>query len=242
MRYYVISDIHGNLEALHSVLEDISTQDTGEYLCIGDLVGYGADPQGVIRIVQSIAPKILIAGNHDWGMLDLLDLEYFNEYAKEAAIWTKSVLNKEEMDYLKSFRLVYEGEVFTLVHGSLDDPEKFYYIFNGDEAYFTMRLMKTPLCFVGHTHAAGIFYFYDGKMGYTQEAKIKIDYSKKYVINVGSIGQPRDRDPRASYAIYDDEVGAVEIRRVDYDIKTTQKKILDAGLPAWLASRLSQGR
>lgn len=242
MRYYVISDIHGNLEALHSVIEDISSQKTGQYLYIGDLVGYGADPQAVIRIVQSIGPKVLIAGNHDWGVLGLLDLEYFNEYAKEAVVWAKSVLNKEELSYLKSFRLLYESEIFTLVHGSLDGAEKFHYIFNADDAYFTIKLMKTPLCFVGHTHVAGIFYSSNGKIEYTKEAKVKIDYSRKYVINVGSIGQPRDRDPRASYAIYDDEAGTVETRRVNYDIKATQKKILDAGLPRWLASRLSEGR
>src|SRR3989338_593142 len=118
MRYYVISDIHGNLEALEAVLKDISIQPKGEYLFVGDLVGYGADPKAVIRIVQSIGPKILIAGNHDWGALDLLSLEYFNEYAASAVVWTKSILDKNQLDYLKSFRLMYEGPTMTLAHGS----------------------------------------------------------------------------------------------------------------------------
>lgn len=242
MRYYLISDIHGNLEALQAVLEDISKQKDGEYLCIGDLVGYGADARDIIKKVRSLKPQVLIAGNHDRGAIGLLGLDYFNEYAKASLQWTKKILDKEELDYLATFKLVHEETSFTMVHGSLDTPEKFYYIFSGDDARDTMKLMNTPLCFVGHTHIAGIFYSDKDRVLYTNGPKIKIDPKRKYVINAGSVGQPRDMDPRASYGIYDEEEAEVEIRRVRYNILEAQKKILDAGLPPYLASRLSEGR
>lgn len=241
MRYGLISDIHSNLEALQAVLDSISKDKISEYLCVGDIVGYGADPGPCIRVVKSLECKALIAGNHDWGVLGLLGLEWFNEYAKDAAVWTTSVLNQDELDYLKSFKLTYEAKKFTLVHGSLEIPEEFHYILNGEDAYFTMKLMKTPICFVGHSHVAGIFYSDNSKVRYTTEPRIKIDYHRKYVINIGSIGQPRDGNPRASYVIYDDEDDTIEIKRVAYDIKSAQEKILKAGLPNWLASRLARG-
>ena len=241
MRYYLISDIHGNLEALQAVLEDISKEKNGKYLCIGDLVGYGADAHAIIKKVRSLDPQVLIAGNHDWGAIGLLELDYFNEYAKAALLWTTKILDKEELGYLATFKLVYEETSFTMVHGSLNSPQNFYYIFSNNKAHDTMKLMNTPLCFVGHTHIAGIFYSDKGKVLYTNGPKIRIDPNRKYVINVGSIGQPRDLDPRASYGIYDEEKAEVEIRRVRYDILEAQKKILDAGLPPYLASRLSEG-
>ena len=242
MCYYVLSDIHGNLEALQAVLDDISKDKKGEYLSAGDIVVYGADPKACIKIVKSLSPKVLIAGNHDWGAIGLADIEYFNEYAKEAVIWTKGVLIKNESNYLKSFSLVHIDKTFTVVHGSLNSPENFYYILNSVEAYFTFNLMKTSLCFIGHSHIPGTFCLDGNRVDYTTKTKIKIENSKKYIVNAGSIGQPRDGDPRASYAIYDEDKGEVEIKRVVYDVGRAQKKILGAGLPKLLASRLSEGR
>lgn len=242
MRYGLISDIHGNLEAFQAVLNALSKDRIDEYLCIGDIVGYGADPGPCIRLTKSLEPKALIAGNHEWGVLGLLDLEYFNELARKAVIWTKGVLSRDEFDYLKFFRLVYEDEAFALAHGTLDSPEKFQYIFDGSDAYQSMKLMKKALCFVGHSHVAGIFYSDDGGIASMPGNKIIIERDRKYIINVGSVGQPRDRDPRASYAVYDGEEGSVEIKRVGYDIETAQGKILKAGLPRELAWRLSEGR
>ncbi|MBI4974292.1 MAG: metallophosphoesterase family protein [Candidatus Omnitrophica bacterium] len=241
MRYGLISDIHGNLEAFQASLDALSKDSIDEYLCIGDVVGYGADPQGCIRLVKSLEPKVLIAGNHEWGVLGLVDLGYFTETAKDAILWTKAVLSQDELEFLKSFRVVYEDETLTLVHGSLESPEKFNYIFNRDDAYFTTRLQKTHLCFVGHTHRPGVFCYNNEAIAYIMEHEVKIDSYKKYIVNVGSIGQPRDGDPRASYAIYDDEKRTIEIRRVEYDIRISQGKILKAGLPVKLAYRLSIG-
>lgn len=242
MRYAVISDIHGNLEAFQAVLADIKDKKIGAYLCIGDVVGYGANPKESIGLLKSLKCSLTIAGNHDWAVAGLTDLEYFNEYAKEAIIWTKRVLNQEELDYLKSFHLLYEGENFSLVHGSLKNPQRFDYILNKAGACSAIALMRTLLCFVGHSHVAEIYYSDKDKIFHTRGPNIKIGSNKKYIVNVGSIGQPRDGDPRASYAIYDEDGQTVEIKRVPYDVKAAKEKIIDAGLPGILAARLSEGR
>lgn len=242
MRYGLISDIHSNLEALQAALEDLSKQGIDKYLCIGDVVGYGADPNACIRLIKSLDPAVLIAGNHEWGAVGLMDLEYFNEMAGAAIEWTKSALGHDEIEYLRSFKLAHEGDKFTLVHGTLESPEKFYYMMTSDDARKNMELMKSALCFVGHTHSPGILYSYGDKMGYAAGPKVKLDRNKKYMINIGSIGQPRDSDPRASYAIYDDAEGSVELRRTAYDVASAQGKILKAGLPKRLAARLPEGR
>jgi len=242
MRYGLISDIHGNIEAFEAVLDDIKKERIDRYLCVGDVVGYGADPKEAIRLVKFIKPEVLIAGNHDWGAAGLFDLEYFNDEARASLLWTKGVLNHSETDYLESFKLVYETKEFTLVHGSLEAPEKFKYIQDSGDAYLTSRLAKTPLCFVGHSHKPAIFYSIDGKMKALGTKSVKMGPDKRYVINIGSVGQPRDGDPRASYAIYDTVESTVEIKRVSYYIDGAREKIVRAGLPSFLADRLLEGR
>ena len=157
MRYALISDIHGNLEALSAVLKDMEKERIDTYLCIGDIVGYGANPKECIEIVKSLKAEVLIAGNHEWGVTGSLGLDYFSEYARAAIIWTKKILKSSEIEYLKSFKLVYEGDDFVLVHGGLTEPDKFPYIMDSDDALRTIKLMKKPLLFVGHTHAAEIY-------------------------------------------------------------------------------------
>jgi diadenosine tetraphosphatase ApaH/serine/threonine PP2A family protein phosphatase len=244
MRYGLISDIHSNLEASRAVLEALAKDNVDEYLLIGDVIGYGADPKACITLTRSLNPAVQIAGNHEWGVVGLLDLEYFNELAAAAIEWTRERLDKDETDYLRSFKLIHEDKEkgFTLVHGSPAEPGKFYYILNGDDAGFAARHLETALCFVGHSHVPGVFRSDSGDISRVSGHSIKMDRGKRYIVNVGSIGQPRDGDARASYAIYDDEAKTVEIRRVEYDIETAQRKILEAGLPAKLAYRLSWGR
>jgi len=242
MRYALISDIHGNLEALEAVIAELSRQRIDEYLCIGDVVGYGADPSRCIDIVRSLKPGALIAGNHEWGVAGFLGLDYFSEYARAAVVWTKKILNPSEIEYLKSFKLVYEGDGFVLVHGGLAQPGKFPYIMDSDDALQAMRLMKKPLLFVGHTHAAEIYYSDQENASETIEPHVLIENGKFYVVNIGSVGQPRDRDPRASFALYDSDKRTVEIRRVAYDVEKAKAKILKTGLPETLALRLSEGR
>ena len=241
MRYGLISDIHGNLEAFQAVLDALSKERIDEYLSIGDVVGYGADPGACMRLIKSIKPQALIAGNHDWGVVGLTDIGYFNDMARAAVIWTRGVLGRDELDYLKTFRLVYERGDIILVHGTLVQPENFSYMLSAYDAYSTMEAMKACLCFVGHSHVPGIFYLQDDRAMPARPSRFKIDRRKKYVVNVGSIGQPRDYDPRASYCVYDDEECTVEIKRIEYDIKRAQGKILKAGLPQELAFRLSRG-
>lgn len=242
MRYAILSDIHGNLEAFKAVLDALSEERIGAFLSVGDVVGYGADPKECIALLRSLEPEILIAGNHEWGVIGLKELEYFNELAQRAVLWTRNVLNKNDIEYLKSFSLVYEDGNITLVHGALNMPEEFYYIFDTDDADVTISKMRNPLCFVGHSHVPGIFVSNHNKVESLEAGKIHIDCERKYVINVGSVGQPRDGDPRASYAVYDNEEAALEIKRVEYDVETAQNKILQAGLPPRLARRLSEGR
>ena len=242
MRYGIISDVHSNIEAFHAVTNAMSRERIDEYIFLGDLVGYGADPHACIAAMRLLRPKIMIAGNHDWGILGLLSPGYFNDAAAAAILWTKAELDTKEFDYLRSFKLFYEEREFTLTHGSLNKPARFNYIFTADDACITMRLSRTPLCFVGHTHSTGIFCMDKGEVSASKDYRVKIDPDKRYLINAGSVGQPRDGDSRASYAIYDNRTSTVEIKRTEYDLKTAQDKIIKAGLPDWLAYRLSEGR
>jgi len=241
MKYAVFSDIHSNLEAFNAALEAMRGERPDRYLCVGDIVGYGADPAECIRKVKELKP-VIVTGNHDWASVGLASIEYFNPFAKSAVLWTKENLNRADRGYLKSLTLAYEDDKITLVHGTLDYPEAFSYMFDGYNAARTMALMKTQLCFVGHSHVAGTFYEKEGVAHYSSEQRIEIKPGNKYIVNTGSVGQPRDGDPRGSYCVYDDEKNIVEIKRFAYDIATARRKIADAGLPRALAERLVVGR
>jgi len=241
MKYAIFSDVHGNLEAFKAVLEAMSGEKPDKYLCVGDIVGYGANPAECIKITQDLNPEI-VAGNHDWAVAELIDPEYFNSFAKAALLWTRANLTKEDMGYLKSLKLTHQNSRISMVHGALDYPQGFSYVLDGYTAARTMALMPTPLCFIGHSHVAGTFCDAKGVVNCTSNSKVKVTPENKYLINVGSVGQPRDGDPRASYCIYDTKKAYVEIKRVSYDIKTAQEKILKQGLPKILASRLGEGR
>lgn len=242
MRYGLISDIHGNLEALKAVIDTLSKESIDEYLCVGDVVGYGADPAACIGLIKLLRPRALIAGNHDWAALEMISLEYFNDAAAEAVLWTRNMMAAGDMDFLRSFSLTYSGGTFSLVHGSIIEPERFNYILAPYDAYENMQVMKNDLCFIGHSHFAGIFSSDKDGARLMLGSHVKMSPDRKYIVNVGSVGQPRDGNPRASFAIYDDSKMTVEIKRVEYDIKFAQEKILKAGLPEWLALRLAEGR
>lgn len=242
MRYGVISDIHGNLEAFRAVLDALDGEMIDSYLFVGDLIGYGADPKECIRVLRDLNPAVMVAGNHEWGLLGKMEESYFNELAQRAVTWTKKLLNDDEIKYLESFPLIYEDEKMTLVHGTLNSPEEFYYVFDTEDAYVTMSQMKNCLCFIGHSHVPGIFVSDESKVIYLEDTDVRVDNQRKYLVNVGSVGQPRDGDPRASYAVYDEEELTIQIKRVDYDVQKAQEKILKAGLPPKLAYRLSEGR
>jgi predicted phosphodiesterase len=242
MRYGIIGDIHSNLEALQAVLQALSLEHVDEYLCVGDIVGYGADPQECIdRVKERVS--ITVAGNHDQAAVELFPALYFNSYAQKAISWTKKNISGSGKDYLRSLRLIYQNKDLTLAHGSLSSPEDFKYITEPGVLGSTFDLLEGNICFIGHTHTAGIF-IQDGA-GHNRPCKAlrqNIEKGNKYVVNVGSTGQPRDCDPRASYCIYDTAGKEVGLERVGYDVHLARKKIIERGLPHLLGDRLLLGQ
>ena len=242
MRWAIFSDIHSNLEALEVVIKAYKSEAIDIYLCLGDIVGYGANPAECVQITRDIA-QIIIAGNHDWATAGLFSLEYFNDWAKQAVLWTQKRINLTIHNFLASLRLIYENEDFVLVHGSLYQPEAFNYMLDFFQASRTFALMRKAICFLGHTHSAGIFIQdEEGRIDYQREERLKLKEGNRYIVNVGSVGQPRDGNNKASFCVYDTQRREILIKRIDYDIKSAQEKILACGLPQFLAARLSGGR
>lgn len=242
MRWGIFSDVHSNLEAFQAVIKAYESEDIDTYLCLGDVVGYGANPVECIQLTKDIA-NVTIAGNHDWAVAGLFSVDYFNEWAKQAVLWTQRRIGLAELDFLSSLSLVYEIEHFLIVHGTLNSPEEFDYLFDIFQAEQNFRLMNKMLCFLGHTHSAGIFIQdKEGRIDYQREQRLRLREGYRYIVNVGSVGQPRDGNNKASFCIYDSTRQEVFIKRVAYDIESTQKKIISAGLPSFLADRLSAGR
>ncbi|MHC4885584.1 MAG: metallophosphoesterase family protein [Planctomycetota bacterium] len=241
MRYAIFGDIHGNLEALTAVFQDIEDQGgVDHYLCLGDIVGYGANPEECLALVRE-RNALTIAGNHDHAAIGCLDISFFNQYAREAAIWTSKALSADSKAYLKQLPLVEHLTDFVLVHGALQTPEAFNYIATVRDAECNFRMMDKPLCFCGHSHVPMTF-FDTNPMTYSLDPVIPLEPGNKTIVNAGSVGQPRDEHPESSYALYDEDEETVEIRRVKYDIETAAKKITDAGLPQPLALRLWLGK
>lgn len=240
MRYGIFSDIHGNIEAFKTALEHYKKENIDKFIFLGDIVGYGANPNEAIAILSALNP-VCVAGNHDWAAIGELSADYFNEYSKKAIFWTKACLSDSEKAYLKSFPLLYNEKNFLCVHGSLKEPEKFNYIWGLNEARENFELMKTNILFVGHSHRAQIYYKNKDGIFFHTDASISIKKEEKYIINVGSVGQPRDRDSRLSLCVYDSEENIVSIKRLVYNITLTADKIIKAGLPQMLATRLFAG-
>jgi len=242
MRYGIFSDVHSNSEALDAVLALFKKERVGRYLCVGDIVGYGAEPCECIAKIRALRGEG-VGGNHDFACVGLTSVEDFNPFAREAIFWTQKVLGAEETHFLKSLKSVSRFDDITLVHSSLDFPEEFRYIFDVESARETLMLLETKVCFVGHSHFPMIASIDDrGAIHLHQKGRTEMEEDRCYLVNVGSVGQPRDGDPRACCAIFDSETSFVEIKRVPYDVSSTQKKIIQAGLPPMLAARLSEGR
>ena len=241
MRWGIFCDIHGNLEALDAVLAALARERIDRYLCLGDIVGYGADPAECIAQIQRLN-LVTLAGNHDWAVVGLFDIAYFNPAAKAALLWTRQNLTYEDKEFLKNLDLIYWEEELTLVHASLQNPGQFEYILDISSAARTFELLRTRVCSIGHSHAPLIFIKEGENYTSTFQTKIKLEASRTYIVNAGSVGQPRDADPRASYVVYDSKSKEIEIKRVPYDVQKAQEKIIKAGLPRMLAERLTAGR
>ncbi len=250
-RTAIISDIHANLHALCAVIEDVQACQCADVVCLGDVVGYNAYPHECLDYIRSLGCPV-VKGNHDAEAVSDGRVA-MNPLARAAAEWTRAQLSAEELQWLA--RLPYQRIVrssFTMVHASLEQPMAWNYIFNANDASSSFTRQFSPLCFHGHTHVPKVFYR-DGAhvqdMGaelsapLAQEgmAEVALQEGYKYFINVGSVGQPRDGDPRACYAIYDSDARCVHFRRVPYDIAAASEAVLAAGLPDRLAQRLLTG-
>ncbi len=240
MKYAVIADIHSNLEALEVVLADSKEQKCTHYCCIGDVVGYGANPRECLEIVRSMGMPC-VKGNHDEYCSMDDTLEGFNPHAAEAVQWTRQQLSVEDRQWLRDLRYVRLVASFSMVHATLDVPQRWGYVFDKLAAAASFTYQNTSVCFFGHTHVP-VAFIRDSMVRGGTYSKFKVEAGRKYFVNVGSVGQPRDLNPKAAYVVYDLDEGTIELRRLDYDIAKAQKKILDAGLPPRLADRLSHGK
>lgn len=237
----MISDIHSNLVALREVLDCLNKERVDGFLCAGDIVGYGPNPNKCIEVMQNLKGLSLVVGNHDWAVLGQEDLSIFNPVAQEAILWTREQLTRSNQEYLRKFPYSLAKDNFTLVHGTLCDPLEEYMI---DSEIFKRHLLRqtTPFCFHGHTHIP--FYFCAGGeeiTGGKLTPELELNPNYRYAINLGSVGQPRDGNPEACYGIYDDEKNLVEFRRVGYNIKEVQEEMRAKNLPEYLIERLEFG-
>lgn len=240
MKYAIFGDIHANLEAFEAVLEHAEQQGCTEHVCTGDIVGYAANPGECLAKVRELGCPV-VKGNHDEEAILTTSLDGLNPLAKQAMEWTRDHLNPEEQDFLRNLKLVRQVRDFTIVHATLDTPGSWTYVTNKFDAMASFSYQFTQLCFYGHTHTPRI-YIKGDSVEPIEETTVNLEMRRKYFINVGSAGQPRDGDWRASYAIYDVEEQTVSIQRIDYDIQKAQDKIIAAGLPEMLAHRLSLGK
>jgi len=243
MRYAILADIHANLAALTAVLEDIKGKDgVDELWCLGDIVGYGPEPGECIKLLRQYNP-VCVAGNHDLGAVGRLELSYFNPAAAEACQWTAEKLNPVDARYLEDLPKTVQKGDFLLAHGSPMEPVM-EYVMSTSVAEKNFSFFNSQFCLVGHTHVP---------MAFKQEedscTSIALSpgiglvmHGHRMIINPGAVGQPRDGDPRASYAIYDSEGHMLRLYRVSYDIRATQDKMMQAGLPISLVTRLEKGK
>ena len=239
MRHAIISDIHGNLHALEAVLAELERESIGCYHCLGDVVGYGAYPNECTRLIRELGCQT-VAGNHDYAVLGKILTDNFNKVAKVSTTWTQDTLDEAATEFLESLPLVHETGPITLVHGSLYAPELFDYVQSSYDASLSLERTPGKVCFIGHSHIP-VTFVKDTYVTYTLNPEVRIPENGKALVNVGSVGQPRDQNPRASFAIYDDELDTVWTRRIPYDIEGAIEGIRNRGLPPILGDRLRFG-
>lgn len=240
MRTAIFGDIHANLEALDAVMADSGKQGVTDYVCLGDVVGYNADPVACLNRIREMGCPT-VKGNHDMDASEDHSLDNMNPVAATALKWTRDQLDDDQRLWLRKLRMVRQVSDYTIVHSTLDQPVHWNYVTNRFDAMSNFSYQFTQLCFHGHTHVPRVYVKSD-KVREVPAESVEIEANAKYFINVGSVGQPRDGDPRACYAIYDHQTNLIVFRRVEYNVEKTQKKIRSAGLPDMLADRLAEGR
>ncbi len=234
MRIAIISDIHSNLEALTKTFEIIETKNIDEIVCLGDIVGYGANPNECVELIRKRV-KYVVMGNHDYAVaVDPTELFYFSSHARESDLWTREILTKENLEFLKSLPLTISFKNLLFVHSSPAQPREWEYIFTEAQARIQFQYFNEKICFIGHSHLPGVFPekgIYNGK----------INKNTRYIINVGSVGQPRDGDWRLCFGIFDTDTWTYEQIRSEYDVEKASIKIIQNGLPEFLARRILVG-
>jgi predicted phosphodiesterase len=244
MKLALISDIHANNDALEAVLADIQTHAVDEILCLGDIVGYGANPNECIELVKKSCSLTLL-GNHDAASVGLLSTQHFNIHAKIAIEWTMGNLTDASHSFIKALPLKETKLSHTLVHATPYEPNMWYYITSLEEAAFNFQFFETDFCFVGHTHIPIIIVLEDEKEVYVHQGET-LNYGQlenvRFLINVGSVGQPRDRNSKSCYGIIDSDAKTFTYHRVAYDVQKAQAKMRKIKMPEFLITRLEEGR
>jgi diadenosine tetraphosphatase ApaH/serine/threonine PP2A family protein phosphatase len=241
MRYAVLSDIHSNREALEAVLAACETERVDAYVCLGDLVGYGPDPGEVIAKVRA-REMLTVRGNHDHAAFDPGEDRYFNDWARDAIAWTRERLSADERSYLTELELEARVDGALLVHASPSLPRAWRYVLSAAEAAVEFASFEEAACFIGHSHVPMAVAERGTGVVEIPAEEIEMASGERYIINVGSVGQPRDGDPRAAFGLYDSDRRTYRLARVEYDSEATSQKIFDAGLPSMLGERLLSGR
>lgn len=242
MRTLFFSDVHGNLEALRAVFADASTRGCDTVICLGDTVGYGANPEECVEIVSRIPGGAAVLGNHDAAVIDPTLRGYLNPAAQAGVKHSERVLSPASIEYLRSLPLAIDSaEGYVAAHASPFKPEEWFYVLEPMEVRDALRAMTRAIAFIGHTHYPAVHNGRGTMMSMLPGEPFEFRPGEKRIVNVGSVGQPRDGDPRAAYVIFDGVAGLAEVFRIEYDVDATALKILEAGLPAMLADRIRRG-
>jgi len=241
MKYAILSDVHSNLEAFQAVLTDLAREKVDQTFFLGDIVGYGADPDQCIELLRGLT-TFVVAGNHDWAVVGLTDYSYFNPLAKTAIEWTARTVTAAHQEFLKKLPLAQNYRNIALVHATPCEPEEWNYLLSLEEVHLSFQHHDRQICFLGHSHVPIAFkQDEEGQSSVLPDTTFTLRDSQRYIINVGSVGQPRDGDPRAAYGIYSRDDSCFTLKRVPYNIESAQEKIIAAGLPHFLAQRLALG-
>ncbi len=241
MRIAIFGDIHSNLEALEAVLADAKAHQCTQFVCLGDIVGYNANPKECLDIVRALECPT-VKGNHDELACMSIHPSNVSGLANEGISYTRTQLTPDDFAWLETLKFVRQVRDFTVVHATLDTPHKWGYVLNQLDAGASFSYQHTQLCLFGHTHVPRAYVRDHQVHTVDRWDMMLVEPGRKYFLNAGSVGQPRDGDWRASYAIYSPKEHHIQLRRIEYDVEKAQQKILDVGLPPRLATRLAEGR
>lgn len=242
MKFGIFSDIHSNYDAFLEVLKIYEKEKIDRFICAGDIIGYGAEPDECIEKLKELN-VLCVMGNHEYALKNEKYIQYFNDAAYLSIKWHSKNMSDNSKNYITNIPFHLKESIFEICHGSAFEPEEFHYLFLPEDYIKNFKYFESKVLIIGHTHVPDVFYFDETKKTFGQitGSEFILEKDLKYIINVGSVGQPRDKDPRACFCIYDDSENVFKIKRIEYDIKKSAKKIIEANLPEVLAHRLEYG-